>query len=241
MIKIFAPDFLSFQEWFYLDLFLPLLLPTLNTNKGIILSLGRSEYNTNNPFETTTIPPAFVTNYLKSSSFLDNSNETKNKNKNYFDDDSEQKASESYEIDVNNTSSAISDMEEDYEEDDSNNNGGELEYDLNIDLELKRKSNSKRSIKKRNIESNATEPSYIYDNENLITTTNLYDYSEDYSDMTTTFPLIVNTKANRISPEHEALYNLLTTKAYQLLTSLNKKDNNTGNFIHSKILIFKNF
>ena len=217
-----------------------MLLPTLNTNTGIILSLGRSEYNTNRPFETTTIPSTFITNFLKSKSFLEDSNSTTTTNINYYDVDNDQNVSESYEIDVENTTSSIYDIEEDYEEDDSSNNGGELEYDLNIDLELKRRPSSKRSIKKRNIEINTTEPSYVYDNENLITTTtNLYDYSEDYSDMTTTSPIIENTKQNRISPEHEALYNLLTTRAYQLLTNLNNNNNNKNsgnlnNFHHSK-------
>ena len=42
MIKIFAPGLITDQQWLYADIFMPLLLPTLNT-KNIIPSFGRSD------------------------------------------------------------------------------------------------------------------------------------------------------------------------------------------------------
>ncbi len=43
MIQIFAPGFISQQQWFYADLFLPILLPTLDTTKNFApISMARS-------------------------------------------------------------------------------------------------------------------------------------------------------------------------------------------------------
>ena len=115
-----------------MDLFLPILLPNLNTH-GVLLSFGRSEVN-NYTIDNTLLPETTTltvsTTTLVNHSLTEIIQNTKTTQTDYDDEDFNEKNSNEF--------------DEYY--DTIGNNASEIDYDLNVDLELKKNLKTKRSL-----------------------------------------------------------------------------------------------